>query len=264
MTPNLARLRHWAKIVKRVLARWQLLLRRPRSSRLARAAQPLETASSPHNDNAFPAASLPDRGPPERLLHELSLASDWQSRARAAEGLTAAKADGVVAGLVRALSDPSVEVAVAAIQALSGRQEARVDSALREVVASTDGYFSPVTRARAIDVLAKRLARSDLGPIFDAVRDVDADVSIAAIIAIGEHAPQAASGILFPLLVDRSGYFLPPVRLAATQALENAGVLTQEGAVQLLEDEEDQEVRQVLEDALARMPSSRLEVGQSG
>ena len=233
MTPGLARLRHWAKIVKHVLVRWQALLSRRRSGRLGRvvgAPRPLDTESSAHNDNALPAVG----------------------------------ADGVVAGLVRALSDPSVEVAVAAIQALSTRNEPRIDSALLEVATSTDGYFSPVTRARAIDALAKRLAPSELGPIFDAVRDVDADVSVAAIAAIGENAPHAAGSVLLPLLRDCSGYYLPLVRLAATQALEHAGALTQDVAGQLLEDEGDADVRRVLEDAFARTPGAKLELGHSG
>jgi HEAT repeat protein len=253
MTSRLARLRDWANILKQVLSQWQALLKRRRSGRSSSlAVSALAPEPKPDKDNASPASECA----PDQLLHELSSAEDWQRRARAAERLTAAEADGVAAGLVRALSDRSVEVAVAAIVALSGRRESRVDSALLEVVRSTDGYYSPMTRARAIGVLAERLARSELAPIFDAVRDVDADVSVAAIAAIGEHAREAAGSILLPLLMDRSGYYLPLVRLAAAKALEAADALTPDVAGQLLEDEPDPAVQKLLEDARARMPSA--------
>jgi HEAT repeat protein len=263
MTQGLLRLRRWAKIVKQVLAQWQALLERYRASRLSRAvgsAPPFDRDSNAHNDNAVPAL----RALPESLLEELSSAHDWQSRARAAEHLTSVVADGVVPGLVRALSDPSVEVALAAMEALSRRRDPRVDAALLEVVRSTDGYYSPVTRACAVGVLAKRLSRSELAPIFDAVRDVDADVSVTAIRAVAEHAPVEASPILLPLLMDRSGYYLPIVRLAATKALRDAGALTPDVAGQLLESEPDSVVRQVLEDARGAVLSARFELEQSG
>jgi HEAT repeat protein len=245
-------LRYWARVLERVLARWRTTLKARRfgqRGQVVAAAHPLTAEAGPDNDNAAH-RPLPGRSiPPERLMGELAQGSDWQSRARAASGLTAVEADGVVAALVHALSDPSVEVAVAAIQALSARHEVRVVGALREVVGSTDGYFSPVTRAAAITVLAKRLAVPELEPIFDAVRDVDADVSIAAIAAIAEHAPHTAATHILPLLEDRSGYFLPLVRLAATNALDGAGALTPDVAARLLESEPDSAVRSVLERA---------------
>jgi HEAT repeat protein len=244
--------------LKWALAQWQAVLALHRSTRPPSSvvtAPALDAEPKADNDNASPVG----RPASEHWLHALSSAEDWRRRASAAERLAAAEADGVVAGLVRALSDPSVEVAVAAIQALSGRREPRIDSALLEVVKSTDGYYSPMTRAAAISVLTRRLARSELAPIFDAVRDVDADVSVAAIAAIGEHAPHAASSVLLPLLMDRSGYYLPLVRLAATKALKSVGALTPDVAGQLLEGELDPAVCVLLEDACVRMPSAGLD-----
>ena len=245
-------LRYWARILERVLARWRTTLRARRlgqRGQVVAAAHPLTAEAGPDNDNAAHGQLRGSSIPAERLIGELAQGTEWQSRARAARGLTAVEADGVVAALVHALSDPSVEVAVAAIQALAARHEVRIASALLEVVGSTDGYFSPVTRAAAITVLAKRLAVPELKPIFDAVRDVDADVSIAAIAAIAEHVPHAAATHILPLLEDRSGYFLPLVRLAATNALDGAGALTPDVATRLLENEPDSAVRSVLERA---------------
>ncbi len=247
-------LRHWAKVLERVLARWRATLNARRfgqRGQVIAAAHPLTAEAGAHNDNAFRGSVPAASDLPERLLAELAQGADWQSRARAASGLGEVEADGVVAALVHALGDPSVEVALAAIQALASRQEARVATALLEVVSSANGYFSPVTRAAAIGVLAKRLAVRELAPIFEAVRDVDADVSIAAIAAIAEHAPHAAATHILPLLEDRSGYFLPLVRLAATNALDGAGALTPEVVTRLLESEADAAVRSVLERAAA-------------
>ena len=247
-------LRHWAKVLERVLARWRATLKARRfgqRGQVIAAAHPLTSEAGAHNDNAFHGPVPSPSGPPERLMAELAQGVDWQSRARAASGLGEVEADGVIAALVHALSDPSVEVAVAAIKALASRDEARVAAALLEVVNSTDGYFSPVTRAAAIGVLAKRLAAPELTPIFEAVRDVDADVSIAAIAAIAEHAPHAAVTHILPLLEDRSGYFLPLVQLAATNALDGTGALTPDVVTRLLETEPDAAVRSVLERAAA-------------
>ena len=115
-----------------------------------------------------------------------------------------------------------------------------------------------------MSVVAKRLARPELAPIFDAVRDVDAEVSVAAIRAVAEQAPQEASSILLPLLLDRSGYYLPEVRLAATAALDEAHALTPDVAGQLLAGESDSAVRRVLERARSTLHAAALELEPSG
>jgi hypothetical protein len=59
------------------------------------------------------------------------------------------------------------------------------------------------------------------------VRDIDAEVSMAAIDAVAQRAPQAvAIDCLLPVVVDETGFFLPVVRAAATRALERAGLLS--------------------------------------
>jgi hypothetical protein len=103
-----------------------------------------------------------------------------------------------------------------------------------------------------------------LAPIFDAVRDVDADVSVAAISAIGEHAPQRGEQRSHATAHGRSGYYLPLVRLAATKAIQGAGALTPDAAGQLLEASRILRCAQLLEDAHARIPSPGLGLERPG
>jgi HEAT repeat protein len=183
----------------------------------------------------------------ELLVVQLVAAPNWQSRASAAEELAMLDGEGVLEALTRALRDPSVEVAISAIDALARRQDKASLDALRVVLDNHDGYFSPVTRVAALTALGRMLSDSELGPLVARVRDLDAEVSIAAIAVVADRKQTTAAEHLLPILRDTSGYFLPLVRLAATNALTKAGALTPQLAQQLLDREEAAAVRRVLE-----------------
>jgi hypothetical protein len=181
------------------------------------------------------------------LLAQLRSASSWQTRASAAHSLAHVEAEGVLEALVQGLRDPSVEVAVAVVDALSSHHERASTQALLDVLENLDGYFSPVTRVAAMAGLARRLSVGELAPVLKAVRDRDAEVSIAAIAVVAECAPSLATEHVMPILRDGSGYFLPLVRLAAANALERAGCLSETLVRELLQTEPDAAVRRILE-----------------
>ncbi len=183
----------------------------------------------------------------EVLVVQLVAAPSWQSRATAAEALAQLDGEGVREALVHALRDTSVEVAIAAIDALARRQDRSAIEALRTVLDNRDGFFSPVTRVAALAALGRLLDDGELAPVMTCVRDVDAEVSIAAIAVVADRKRATAAEYLLPVLQDTSGYFLPLVRLAAANALTRAGALTPTLAAQLLEREEASAVRRVLE-----------------
>jgi hypothetical protein len=183
----------------------------------------------------------------EVLVVQLVAAPNWQSRASAAAALAQLDGDGVREALARALRDPSVEVAIAAVDALARRGDRAAQESLRCVVDNVDGYFSPVTRVAALSALGRMVSDNELGQIMACVRDVDAEVSIAAIAVVADRKRATAAEHLLPILQDATGYFLPIVRLAAANALTRAGALTPELAQQLLDREQTTAVRRVLE-----------------
>lgn len=165
-------------------------------------------------------------------LMELAQSTDWRARASAAVSLSIRQLssrdrapDTVVEGLVKALRDPSAEVAVCAADALGNIADERAAAALRQVVDNGDGYFNPFTRASAVRGLSRCLSDAELSFVFRAVRDPQLEVSLAAISTVLLRAREAALFHLLPVLKDRSGYFAPEVREAALQGLRAAGVL---------------------------------------
>lgn len=140
-------------------------------------------------------------------------------------------ADEPLDALLAALRDVSAEAAAAAALELGARPEPQAAAALREVLKNADGYFNPLTRVAALHALARALPSTpglnELEPILELVRDLDAEVSMAAIDAIALRAPaNVAIDRLLPVVLDDTGYFLPIVRMAASRALERAGLLT--------------------------------------
>jgi hypothetical protein len=136
-----------------------------------------------------------------------------------------------VAELIAQLRDPSAEVASVAALKLGSKPTPEATFALREVLKNVDGYFSPLTRVAALQAFTHSLPSApgpnELEPLLELVRDIDAEVSMAAIDAIAQRAPSSiAIERLLPVVLDDSGYFLPIVRAAATRALERAGLLT--------------------------------------
>jgi HEAT repeat protein len=185
----------------------------------------------------------------DALIAQLMAASAWRARASAALSLAHHPGDEVVQVLVRAVRDPSIEVAVAAIDALISHADERASQVFLCVLQNQAGYFSPVTRVAAVSALAQRLTPEHFAPLFAAVRDIDAEVSIAAAAVISERMPRAQSAQLLHVLRDTSGFYLPIVRLAVANALERAGVLHSSVVQELLPSERDPCVLRVLERA---------------
>jgi len=229
----------WQKIA----ARWPALADLIRERKTARARHRRELRrQAVHDVPPQPEAT-------DALLVQLMASSSWQARAGAALSLAHHSGEVVVQALVRALRDSSVEVAVAAADALVQHPEEAATQGLLCVLQNPDGYFSPVTRVAAISALAQRLDAAQFDPVFAAVRDIDAEVSIAAAAVITERMPSSASAQLLHVLRDTSGYYLPIVRLAVANALERAGLLHAGVADELLASERDASVRRVLERA---------------
>ena len=170
-----------------------------------------------------------------------------RARARGNDALASVEGESVREALVRALRDPSAEVAITAIDALAQRHDRMSLDALRSVLDNADGFFSPVTRVAALSALGRIVSDGDLAPVVACVRDFDAEVSIAAIAVVADRKRSTAAEYLLPVLQDPSGYFLPLVRLAAANALIRADALTPELALRLLEGEHPSAVRRVLE-----------------
>jgi len=234
-----------AQTWQRVLARW------PALADLVGDGQPPSSPLSPGTAGVRPGAEAPVDAvllTPELWRAQLGdPAAGWEARASAATALRQCQGDAIVTALISALEDPSAEVAAAAAGALAHHEDARALRALRQVLENPEGHLSPITRAAALSSLADRLSGAELAPVLDAVRDQDAEVSIAAIAAIAERAPERSESHLLPVVRNEAGYFLPLVRLAATKALERTGVLGSPLARELLGNESDSEIRFVLQ-----------------
>lgn len=227
---------------KKITERWPALAELLREHNRVRARYRPQRAAGTTS-----ARSRPEQA--DALIAQLMAASSWQTRAGAALSLAHHAGDEVVSALLRALRDPSVEVAVAAVDALAGQRGDVATQGLLGVLQNPDGYFSPVTRVAAVSALAQRLGPEGFAPIIAAVRDIDAEVSIAAAAVITERMPAEAAAHLLPVLRDESGYYLPVVRLALANALERAGLLHGGVTRDLLASERDPAVRRVLERA---------------
>lgn len=183
----------------------------------------------------------------ERLVHQLAAGSSWESRRIAADALAEFRGDRVVDALIRAVRDPSAEVAVAAVGALACQTDPRAAADLAEVIRETEGIVGPFTRAAAVEAIARCRGLAALPLLLETLHDGDAEVSMAAVTAVASLAPAESAPRLFALLEDRSGYYLPVVRLTTVKALERAGVLEPSRARDLLLTETNEGVRVALE-----------------
>jgi HEAT repeat protein len=98
-----------------------------------------------------------------------------------------------------------------------------------------------------VHALARGTSPAELDAVVNVLSDVDAEVSLAAIAALAEFAPELAARHVVPLVEDRSGYFLPFVRLAATRALIRTGQLEHDVAIRLRRYEQDAAIRAELD-----------------
>lgn len=204
-------------------------------------------------------ASVPTPEPPasagpevDRFTREVATAPTWQARVVAANALAELRGDRVVDALVRAVRDPSAEVAVAAVEALACQPGPRAAEDLREVLRETEGAVGPFTRAAAVEAIARCQGHAALPLLREALHDGDVEVSMAAVHALARVAPDESAPWLHTLLEDRSGYFSPVVRLATAKALQHSGRLDASRARSLLETETNEGVRFVLERAASR------------
>lgn len=155
----------------------------------------------------------------DELLKQLA-ARDYETRVRAARGLAHHRSPEATRALVRALSDPSVEVGVAAATALAMAGGDAGRGALLEVLTNAQGFYHPLTRAAAVRGLGELLVGEQRAPLQHALRDLDAEVSIAAIAALSAEPGREAQAALVRVLENADGFYLPITRLAAARALE--------------------------------------------
>ncbi|HEX4475712.1 MAG TPA: hypothetical protein VH142_11585 [Polyangiaceae bacterium] len=164
---------------------------------------------------------------------------------------TEAPSAAVTAAHVAALRDPSAEVAVKAAEALRSHRTDEVRQALRDVLENRDGFFNTATRAAAARSLGAVLPRGVSRPLVDAVADLHAEVSLAAIAALVERDEPASQQALLGVLENRSDFYLPLTRGAAARGLLRLAPPDPVRVRKLLDREHDPDVRRALTSLLA-------------
>jgi len=192
---------------------------------------------------------------PSRTLSELLQAieaRDYETRTSAAQGLANHDDDRAHEALIAALRDRSVEVAVAAATSLAVSGTPRGRRALLAVLANVDGYYHALTRASAVHGLGGVQLREDPMPLQRALRDMDAEVSIAAISALSSYWDRDSSTALLAVVENNEGFFLPITRLAAARGLERLPLSEIVDLERVLAREQDPAIREVLINLLDR------------
>lgn len=187
----------------------------------------------------------PASGELREVLAQLA-SSDYRQRLRAVQALVHQRAPAALDALSAALRDRSVEVAVAAVGSLQIVAGRKAQSTLREVVDDEQRYYHPLVRAAAVHALGALLSEPECGPLLRALRDADAEVSIAAIGALGACAPARAGEELLAVVENRDGFFLPISRLAAARGLERLSWLPPATLERLERVQDDPHLREIL------------------
>jgi HEAT repeat protein len=182
---------------------------------------------------------------PAELIAQLA-SSDYRLRLRAVQALVHHGEQSAIDALSSMLRDRSVEVAVAAVSSLQIVAGRSARSTLRDVVANEQGYYHPLVRAAAVHALGGLLAEPECAPIVRALRDPDAEVSIAAISALGASAPARAGELLLDVIANQDGFFLPITRLAAARGLERLSWLPEASLEQVSASETDPQLGEIL------------------
>lgn len=154
----------------------------------------------------------------EALLQQLT-DDAWDVRAHAASTLAHFDDESALTALLETLRDSSADVAAAAAEALTDKRDPRARRALVDVLTNSNAYFHTLTRVAAVHALAKSELENELTPLRNAIMDATAEVSLAAIAAFATHPNASAVATLKHVVQDRSGFFLPEVRLAALRSL---------------------------------------------
>lgn len=205
-------------------------------------------AVSGHPEKSAAADSTPVERTTDDWLAQLQTAESFGDRVTAAQRLAGEASPAVVSALTIALRDRSVEVACAAARSLGqlGRNDTAAQRALWSAFDNTEGYFSAWVRAAALSALGACLPEQELAGVFRGIQDNDAEVSVAAIGVALERVPEQTPRYVIPVLADDLGYYLPIVRLAAARALERSATVGDAALADLLQREQDPEVRAVL------------------
>ena len=141
------------------------------------------------------------------------------SRIEAAAKLGEMPEPQAVAALAEALRDPTAEVAREAAVALRRSRLPSAVDALTAVIENADGYFHPIVRTAAAESLGCLNEPRAVGALKRAVRDPLAEPSRAAIRALGVVAREDALPALLAVVSNGDNYFLPSVRVTATEVL---------------------------------------------
>ena len=187
-------------------------------ARIPELAELLDGVASTRPGRAGTQKSAPSRGLSELL--GLIGARDYESRTKAAQGLANHRDEQAIDALIHALRDRSVEVAVAAATSLSVSTSARARRALLAVVENREGYYHSLVRASAVHGLGGVQLREDPMPLQRALRDLEAEVSIAAVGALSSYWDRESAQALLGVVENADGFYLPITRLAAARGLE--------------------------------------------
>jgi hypothetical protein len=166
--------------------------------------------------SAAAVAAVPTSQPVRRAVS--GVAPRQHPNAQGANGTVASALD--VPALLGELRAPSAEAAIAAVEALAASSDPRAHDGLLAIVRNTDGYFHPLVRVAALRALAGDRSEAVRAAIVASIDSVSAEVSLAAIAALAQYAPEHAGVPIRRVVEDRSGYFAPEVRAAAERALQ--------------------------------------------
>lgn len=125
--------------------------------------------------------------------------------------------------LLADLRGPSAEAALTAVEAMAASGDPQAYETLLATLRNTDGYFHPLVRVAAMRALADDRSEPVRAAIVASIDSVSAEVSLAAIAALTQYAPEHALAPIKRVVEDRSGYFAPEVRAAAERALDRLG-----------------------------------------
>jgi HEAT repeat protein len=234
----------WPAPLQRVTARSleRLKARIPELAELLDGPQPKRPRAQA--DSRAPVNALPE-------LLELLKARDYASRTQAAQALANHREPEATEALIHALRDRSVEVAVAAATALSVAGGERATQALLAVLDNTEGYYHALVRAGAVHGLGSLLPRDERTALVRALRDLEAEVSIAAIAAFSNGGREAAPALL-AVVENTDGFYLPITRLAAARGLERLPPYGTGELERVRAWESDPIVREILERLISR------------
>jgi HEAT repeat protein len=179
------------------------------------------------------------------LIAQLASA-DYRVRLRAVQALVHHREEAATDALCGVLRDRTVEVAVAAVSSLQIVAGRKARMTLREVLSNDQGYYHPLVRAAAVHALGGLLSEPECAPIVRALRDSDAEVSIAAISALGASAPSRAGELLLEVIENHDGFFLPITRLAAARGLERLSWLPTASLERVADAEPDPQLGEIL------------------